>query len=163
MLLLLLWQLLPDPRHTKCGYERLLVKIARVRPDQSARTTRVKLTSVILKLLPCVSVLGTGQLPEQTAELKPHRRCTLPLGWEEPKLVEILGSCNTAAHSPHLSLSLGNDKVRTMQSNAVLLSISIPHPRASPANKLTSVITAVTATVTVGDCDCDCDCDDDCV
>ena len=113
------------------------VRLHALRPDQSARTDRVKPASVNPKLPPYVSVIGTGQLPEQTAELEPHGRCTLPLGWEEPKLVEILGSCNTAGHSPHLSLSLGNDKVRTMQSNAVLLSISIPHPLAALANKLT--------------------------
>ena len=81
-------------------------------------------------LSPYVSVLGTGQLPEQTAELKPHRKCTLPLGWEEPKFVEILGSSNTgnSLSLPIPSARVMNDKVRTMQTNAVLLSISIPLP-----------------------------------
>ena len=82
-------------------------KIACVRPDQSARTNRVKHASVNPKLPPYVSALGTGQLPEQTAELKPHRRCTLPLGWEEPKFVEILGSSTLRNHCPYLSLLLG--------------------------------------------------------
>ena len=106
LLLLLLWQSLPDPRHAKCGREKWWVKIACVRPDQSARTNRVKHASVNPRLPPYVSVLGTGQLPEQAAELKPHRRCTVPLGWEEPNYVGILGS-TTSDHSPYLSLPPG--------------------------------------------------------
>ena len=46
LLLLLLWQSLPDPRHAKCGREKCWAKIACVRPDQSARTNRVKHASV---------------------------------------------------------------------------------------------------------------------
>ena len=56
--------------------ERKGAKTARIRPDQSARTNRVRRAR---RLPPYVSVIGTGQLPEQAAKLKSPRRCPLPL------------------------------------------------------------------------------------
>ena len=40
LLLLLLYQLLPDPQHTKFGMKLWGAKIACIRPDQSARTSK---------------------------------------------------------------------------------------------------------------------------
>ena len=53
------------------------------RPGQSARVHTGE--GVNPGPLPFTSVIGTAQLPEQTARLEPHGRCTLPLGWEELK------------------------------------------------------------------------------